>query len=124
MIALSTPPDPTRAIPDDQFDENRLGLDHLSFDVGSREALDEAIQLFPGTVTIRDQSANTGATALRTVSRSNIPEQDYDHIVNASMGFRFAPSDHFQLLVNLIVPLQDGGLRSNAIPTIGASYIP
>ena len=25
--------------------KNRLGLDHLSFDVGSREALDEAVQL-------------------------------------------------------------------------------
>lgn len=108
------------------FDQQISGSVTFAFDVMGDIDLnsDEAIQLFPGTATIRDHSENTGATALRTIPLSNIPEQDYDHVVNASMGFRFAPSDRFQVLANLIVPLQDGGLRSGVVPTIGASYIP
>jgi glyoxylase I family protein len=34
------------APPGDQFDENRVGLDHLSFHVETRAELDEAIRLF------------------------------------------------------------------------------
>ena len=30
----------------DRFDEDRVGLDHLSFSVGSRQMLDEAVRLF------------------------------------------------------------------------------
>lgn len=30
----------------DRFDENRVGLDHLSFNVGSRAELDDAVRLF------------------------------------------------------------------------------
>jgi catechol 2,3-dioxygenase-like lactoylglutathione lyase family enzyme len=40
------PPDPSRAIPNDVFNENRLGLDHLSFSVGSRQDLVDAVRLF------------------------------------------------------------------------------
>lgn len=46
LMALSNPPDPSRAIPDDEFNENRLGLDHLSFDVGSYQALENAVKVF------------------------------------------------------------------------------
>jgi len=46
VIALSNPPDPSRAIPNDEFNENRIGLDHLSFNVANLQALEEAIQLF------------------------------------------------------------------------------
>jgi len=46
IIALSMPPDPSRAIPNDVFNENRLGLDHLSFSVGSRQDLVDAVCLF------------------------------------------------------------------------------
>ena len=46
IIALSMPPDPSRAIPNDVFNENRLGLDHLSFSVGSRQDLVDAVRLF------------------------------------------------------------------------------
>lgn len=30
----------------DRFDENRVGLDHLSFGVGSKAELDDAVRLF------------------------------------------------------------------------------
>lgn len=46
MVALGTAPDPERAIPGDRFDENRVGLDHLSFSLGSRQELDQAVRLF------------------------------------------------------------------------------
>src|SRR5262245_17586600 len=36
---------PERAIKGDRFDENRVGLDHMSFEVPSRAALDEAVQI-------------------------------------------------------------------------------
>ena len=45
ILALNESPDPTRAITDDRFDENRVGLDHVSFNVSSREALEQAAQL-------------------------------------------------------------------------------
>lgn len=46
LMALTLPPDPSRAPDSDEFNENRVGLDHVSFNVGTRAALDEAIHLF------------------------------------------------------------------------------
>lgn len=45
-LGLGPPPDPSRAIKGDRFDENRVGLDHLSFGVASREDLEEAVRVF------------------------------------------------------------------------------
>src|SRR5262245_34709171 len=45
-ILAITPPAPERTIRDDRFDENRIGLDHLSFGVGSRNELEQAVSLF------------------------------------------------------------------------------
>jgi glyoxylase I family protein len=38
--------DPNRAIRGDRFDENRIGLDHLSFSVTSRAELEHAVRMF------------------------------------------------------------------------------
>lgn len=46
MMALSEPPDPSQALPNDEFNENRVGLDHVSFNVGSHEELEAAVRLF------------------------------------------------------------------------------
>ena len=45
ILALNLSPDPARAISNDQFDENRVGLDHVSFNVSSHEILEQAAQL-------------------------------------------------------------------------------
>jgi glyoxylase I family protein len=45
-LVLTPPPDPAQAIPEDRFDENRLGLDHVSLQVGSREELEAAAAYF------------------------------------------------------------------------------
>jgi hypothetical protein len=46
IVALTMPPDPTQAVQNDCFNENRVGLDHASFNVGSREELEAAVRLF------------------------------------------------------------------------------
>ncbi len=44
-LGLGPSPDPSRAIKGDRFDENRIGLDHLSFGVASREDLEQAVRV-------------------------------------------------------------------------------
>jgi glyoxylase I family protein len=45
IVGLTPPPDPSQAIQEDRFNENRLGLDHLSFSVASRADLENAVNL-------------------------------------------------------------------------------
>jgi glyoxylase I family protein len=45
IIGLTPPPDPSQAIQGDRFNENRIGLDHLSFSVASRADLENAVRL-------------------------------------------------------------------------------
>jgi glyoxylase I family protein len=44
-LGIGPSPDRSRAIKGDRFDENRVGLDHLSFSVPSRGHLEEAVRL-------------------------------------------------------------------------------
>ena len=46
VLALTPPPNPEQAIRNDRFDENRIGLDHLSFAVASHADLEAAVRLF------------------------------------------------------------------------------
>jgi glyoxylase I family protein len=46
ILALNPAPDPARAITNDRFDESRVGLDHISFNVASHAELEEAVKLF------------------------------------------------------------------------------
>jgi glyoxylase I family protein len=46
VFGVGTAPDPSRAPRNDRFDENRVGLDHLSFSVASRAELERAVRLF------------------------------------------------------------------------------
>lgn len=99
-----------------------FALDLLGdFDLSS----DEAIRMYDlnhgPTTTIVDRSPDTGAINQREVALSNVPNRDFDHTVDLSAGFRVAPSERVQLLGNLMVPLQDGGLRSTVVPTLGLS---
>jgi glyoxylase I family protein len=43
ILGLALAPEASRAIPNDQFDENRVGLDHLSLSVPNRADLDRAL---------------------------------------------------------------------------------
>jgi len=44
-LGIGPSPDPARAPRDDRFDEARVGLDHLSFGVASRDELERARRL-------------------------------------------------------------------------------
>lgn len=46
LLGLGLPPDPQRASQGDRFDENRVGLDHLSFTAANRDELEGAVQAF------------------------------------------------------------------------------
>lgn len=46
LLALTPPADPAQAIAGDRFDENRIGLDHLSLSVASMADLAAAADLF------------------------------------------------------------------------------
>ena len=46
VLAVNPPPDPDQALTDDEFTEHRIGLDHLSFSVDSRDDLEAAVELF------------------------------------------------------------------------------
>ena len=45
VLALTLPPDPAQALPGDCFNENRVGLDHLSFGVAAKADLESAARL-------------------------------------------------------------------------------
>ena len=45
-LVLTPPPDPEQAPQGDRFSEHRIGLDHLSFSVDSRDELEAAARLF------------------------------------------------------------------------------
>lgn len=80
----------------------------------------EAVKLLPGAVVIVDQvPPERRSRTTRIIKRSNIPDQNHDHTINAALGLRIAPTDNFQILGNLIVPLQNDGLRSDIATTLG-----
>ena len=52
--------DPSRAIKGDRFDENRIGLDHLSFAVASRADLEHAVRVLDKRGTSRSEISDLG----------------------------------------------------------------
>jgi hypothetical protein len=80
----------------------------------------KAIQLFPGTTTITDFASATNKS-IRVVSLSNIPDRSNDNLYNVSAGIRYSPSAQVLILANILVPLNDGGLRAPVAPTFGVS---
>ena len=79
----------------------------------------EAISLFPGTTRITDRTEQ--GEVVRDVDLSNIPERNNDNTMNAVLGFRWAPTEHLGFMLNGLIPLNDGGLRSDVVATMGVS---
>jgi catechol 2,3-dioxygenase-like lactoylglutathione lyase family enzyme len=48
LLVLTPPPDPAKALANDRFDENRIGLDHVSLAVRDKAALEKAAVLLDG----------------------------------------------------------------------------
>ena len=71
LLVLAPPPDPDRAVADDRFDENRVGLDHLSLNVATRADLDAAADLRRARrIARRDQAARAVRHCGAGLSRS------------------------------------------------------
>lgn len=57
----------------------------------------------------------------RTIRRTNIPNRR-DDLLDGSLGFKFRTDGGLVIITNVLVPLNDGGLRSGPIPTLGVEY--
>jgi hypothetical protein len=87
---------------------------------------DRAIHLFPGTTPIYDHpgkfpTTDSTGVAERQVPNSNIPDSNNDNIFNAALGFRYSPAEKIVVVFNVLVPLNDKGLRAAVAPTLGFS---
>jgi hypothetical protein len=113
----------------------RAGFDsrfssHLTFALDILGHIDlttsKAIHLAPGTTTIYDRptkfpTTDSTGVAVRQVANSNIPDSDTDNIYSAAIGFRYSPAERFVVVFNMLVPLNDKGLRAALAPTLGFS---
>jgi len=89
-----------------------LAVDFLGeFEIG--DAIEEL--RFEKSATLERPVGN----AVRKVMLTNIPNFAHDHNLNASLGLKFNPKPEFIFIGNVIVPLNDGGLRSDVIATVG-----
>jgi len=58
----------------------------------------------------------------RTVTRTNLPDLR-DDVVDGSFGFKFRTGGGVLILANVLVALNDGGLRPDWAPTLGIEYL-
>jgi hypothetical protein len=86
-----------------------LAVDLLAaFKVGNQQLV------FPQPVTYE-------SPFVRAVEVTNIPNTR-DDIIDGSLGFKFQTGAGLIIITNVLVPLNDGGLRSGVTPTIGLEY--
>jgi glyoxylase I family protein len=76
LLVLSPPPDPVQKIAHDVFNENRVGLDHLSLSVANRDELVKATQVFDSAKVshgeVRDLGPDLGIYVLAFRDPDNI----------------------------------------------------
>jgi glyoxylase I family protein len=76
LLVLAPPPDESQKIIDDVFNENRVGLDHLSLSVANRDELVKAVNGFDGAKVshgeIRDLGSDLGIYVLAFRDPDNI----------------------------------------------------
>jgi len=96
------------------FDQLMADWATLAFDVISEWQLGDNKLTIPPPVTITQPF-------LRTIDPTNIPN-GRDDIVNASIGLKLRMDSGTTGVLNLILPVNRGGLRANAIWTLGLEY--
>lgn len=57
----------------------------------------------------------------RTVRLTNIPDRR-DDVIDGSLGLKFGTEAGLVVVANVLVPLNDGGLRAGPVPTLGLEY--
>jgi catechol 2,3-dioxygenase-like lactoylglutathione lyase family enzyme len=68
VLAVKPAPDPARAPKDDRFDENRVGLDHLSLSVASLADLERAIATLDESGISHGEIEDLGAMGICTLT--------------------------------------------------------
>ena len=61
LLGLTPPPDPAKALPADRFNENRIGLDHVSLTVENKAVLEAAAVFLDANGVIRGEIKDLGA---------------------------------------------------------------
>ncbi len=114
------------------FDSDEVGFvagfDHkLSRDftfvldfLGNYDRESGKLVLLPDTQAITFSSSENAAFT-RQFHLSNVPNASYDNTLDIATGLKFAPTDNFLIMANIILPLQNGGLRSQVVPMVGAA---
>ncbi len=89
--------------------------------IGAYEVGAEIAELqFPEPVHIGPDGSAGNATYV--IPSTSIPSYSADHIINTSFGIKYTPQPNVLLLANLIFPINNGGLRSDVIPTVGVEF--
>lgn len=68
VLAVKPAPDPKRTTKDDRFDENRVGLDHLSFSVASLADLEQAVTILDEHGVPHGEIEDLGAMGICTLT--------------------------------------------------------
>jgi hypothetical protein len=96
------------------FDQLMADWATFAFDLISEWQLGDSKLTIPPAVTIE-------TPFVRTIQPTNIPD-GRDDIVSASLGLKLRMDSGTTGVVNLILPVNRGGLRANAIWTLGLEY--
>jgi hypothetical protein len=98
-----------------------LGFDHL---LGSRVTLAaEVLSEFQvgSSALVLPREVQYTAPFRRSVNPTNIPDVR-DNLVSGSFGFKFSTPGKMTVVTNALFPLNDAGLRSQIIYTLGVEY--
>lgn len=96
-------------------EELTFALDFLGeFEMGSQNK----DLTFPGTVVaMRPDSSYS-----ERIEPTNLPNYSSDNLINGAIGIKFNPKKTLMIIANVFFPLNDGGLRSQFIPTLGVEF--
>jgi hypothetical protein len=98
------------------FDWGFLRWATFAFDILGRWVIDnDRVELGSDQATCRGGTGPACTGGTRDVSR---PDAD-DHIIDAAVGFKFNPWRNVLILVNVLIPLNDTGLRDDFTPLVG-----
>ncbi|MGH7644168.1 MAG: transporter, partial [Gemmatimonadales bacterium] len=96
------------------FDELVAPWATLAIDVITQWQVGESSLTLPGATTI-------DTPFVRTVPTSNIPDKR-DHLIDASLGAKFASGRSFTFVANAIFPLRKSGVQADVVFTAGLEY--
>ncbi len=94
----------------------------LAFEVLGRFEVGERLQGIDVPNSVFISRPISEGTFTREVNLTNLPEFENDHRVSGGIGIKFAPRDFFVFIANVLVPLNDGGLRPDGIVTLGFEF--